>query len=134
MTTHDADFFFAMAMTEQRDALQGEIETNKRVEAYRADNQRLVDEVAHLKAEIAGLTEKDKVRRAQIAGLTAELNAYVQDADSCPHEHPLAAKQEYVNGMTGVVETGRASREIYRAAFDAKARELGLDEYETLRR
>lgn len=137
MNTHDADFFFSMAMTEQRDAMQAEIDVNKRVEAYVEINQRLIGEVAQLRAEVEAMRTQDKVRVAQIAGLTAELNAYVNEADTCAHKdghHGIAAAKVFVNPLNGATENGRVSREIYRSAFDRKAEELGLEDYQSLRR
>lgn len=143
----DAEFYANAVMLRGREALEADGRANSAAMALEAANDRaerlqmqvsmLLTQVDGMRAEIARLQAQSDVDAAHAAGLVAEKDALVKEADKCPERtshHHLVDKVNYVNGVTGKSELGRVSREVYRAAFDAEAVARGLENVESLRR
>ena len=101
----------------------------------RAEIERLKDENEELRAEIDELRREADLDACHTAGLAAQIKALIAEGDACPNKaaHPLLARGEYTNAMTGETMKKTAAYPLYRETFDAEARELGFESPETLR-
>ncbi len=99
-------------------------------------------EIANLKHEIASLRrELDELRNeadldaCHIAGLSAQIKALIAEGEACPDKasHPLVVRADYVHSRTGQTITKTRALPLYRAAFDAEAAALGIDNPEQFR-
>jgi hypothetical protein len=113
------------------------------------DDMEAAIERAELKAELAALRQEVETLRAEldemhadadleachVAGLTAQLKALIAEGDACPKKesHPLLVRESYVHARTGETITKTRAFPLYREAFDAEARRLGIDDPEKLR-
>ncbi|MDR3440973.1 hypothetical protein [Telmatospirillum sp.] len=99
-------------------------------------------EIAALKEEIAGLRQELEELRTEsdldachIAGLSAQIKALIAESEACPNKeaHPLVERSEYVHSRTGQTMIKTKALPLYRAAFDAEALVLGIDNPEEFR-
>lgn len=114
--------------------------TKKRPESF--ESLLADDEVARLQAENAQLREEIEVLHRELAveachaaGLSAQIQALIAESDACPDKsaHPLVERVEFTHSRTGEAMRKTRSYPLYRAAFDAEAEELGLDDPEQYR-
>ncbi|MGE5548160.1 MAG: hypothetical protein ACM33T_14735 [Solirubrobacterales bacterium] len=100
-----------------------------------AENARLREEIEALKAEIDELRFEADLDACHAAGLAAQLRAIIAEGDACPNKagHPLLERAPFVNDRTGEPMTKTRSYPLYREAFDAEARECGIDDPEAHR-
>jgi len=99
-------------------------------------------EIANLKGEIAALrreieelhTEAD-LDACHVAGLSAQIKALIAESEACPDKaaHPLIERTEYVHSRTGQTMIKTRALPLYRDAFDAEARSLGIEHPEQFR-
>jgi regulator of replication initiation timing len=101
----------------------------------RAELERLREENDELRAEIEDLRREADLDSCHAAGLSAQIKALIAEGDACPNRaaHPLLERAEYTNSMTGEAMTKTRAYPLYREAFDAEARELGIEDVEGLR-
>lgn len=142
----ESDMNWAMSMTSGKDAQAASAhatEMGKRAEEFRAANERLKLQVVMLQTQIEGLKSENArlmaqadVDAAHAVGVAAQTKALFVEIDNCPNKdsHPLAEKKQFINGVTGKPEVGRAAREIYRAAFDQEAEARGVEDFVHMRK
>jgi hypothetical protein len=96
----------------------------------RAENRRLREELAAVKAELEELRFEADLDACHAAGLSAQLKALIAEGDSCPNKaaHPLLERVSYVSDRTGEPMTKTRSYPLYRQAFDEEARECGIED------
>ncbi len=96
---------------------------------------RLKEEIATLRQEIAELRTEADLDACHIAGLSAQIKALIAESEACPDKaaHPLVERAEYVHSRTGQTVTKTRALPLYREAFDAEARSLGIDHPEQFR-
>lgn len=101
----------------------------------RAEIERLKEENEELRQEIDDLRREADLDACHAAGLGAQIKALIAEGDACPNKaaHPLLERTEYTNSMTGEVMKKTKAYPLYREAFDAEAKELGIDDAEGLR-
>jgi chromosome segregation ATPase len=99
-------------------------------------------EIGHLKEEITALRSEIKELRTEadldachIAGLSAQIKALIAESEACQDKaaHPLVERTEYVHSRTGQTMIKTRALPLYREAFDAEARSLGIDQPEQFR-
>ena len=99
-------------------------------------------EIANLKGEIAALRREIEELRTEadldachVAGLSAQIKALIAESEACPDKaaHPLVERTEYVHSRTGQPLIKTRALPLYRDAFDAEARSLGIDHPEQFR-
>lgn len=119
---------------------KGTVMTNKRPDSF--ESLLADDEVARLRAENTALREEIDalhhelaVEGCHIAGLTAQIQALITESEACPDKaaHPLVERVEFRHSRTGEPLRKTAAYPLYRAAFDAEAEQLGLDNPEQYR-
>jgi hypothetical protein len=111
-------------------------EYGKRIKAMETEIALLRAENATLKVTNERLTRQADVDAASAVGMRVQTKALVAEIDACPAKdshHPLAAEVDFVNGVTGKPEKGRAGRKIFREAFDEEAKARGIDNPERFR-
>lgn len=92
-------------------------------------------QIADLRGEVEALHAESDLDACHIAGLTAQIKALLAESESCPDKaaHPLVEKADYVDSRTGRTITKTKALPLYREAFDAKARECGIEDPEQYR-
>lgn len=101
----------------------------------RAELAALRQEVETLRAELEEMHADADLEACHVAGLTAQLKALIAEGDACPNKaaHPLLVRTTYTHARTGEAITKTAAFPLYREAFDAEARRLGIENPEELR-
>lgn len=92
-------------------------------------------EIAALRQEIEELRHEADIEACHAAGLAAQIKALIAESDACPHKeaHPLVERVEYTHARTGERVMKTRAFPLYREAFDAEARECGIDNPEDYR-
>ncbi len=92
-------------------------------------------EIAELRREVEELHSEADLDACHIAGLSAQIKALIAESEACPTKaaHPLVERAEYVDSRTGQPMTKTKALPLYREAFDAEARECGIDDPEKYR-
>jgi len=110
-------------------------QTDVEMADLRAENERLIEEIDDLRRELDALRREADLDACHAAGLSAQIRALIAEGDACPNRgaHPLLARGTFVNAMTGESMQKTMAYPLYRAGFDAAAREMGIDDPEDLR-
>jgi hypothetical protein len=89
----------------------------------------LREEVAKLRQEVEDLRFEADLDACHIAGLSAQIKALIGESQACPNKdaHPLVETAPYTHSRTGQPITKTRALPLYRDAFDAEARNLGID-------
>ncbi|PKU22896.1 hypothetical protein CWS72_19415 [Telmatospirillum siberiense] len=112
------------AGSNEQDALMAEMEITS-----------LKEEIATLRQEIEDLRTEADLDACHVAGLSAQIQALIAESEACPNKaaHPLIERVEYVNSRTGQTMLKTRALPLYREAFDAEARKLGIADPEQFR-
>lgn len=112
------------AGSNEQDALMAEMEISS-----------LKEEIATLRHELEELRTESDLDACHIAGLSAQIQALIAESETCPDKaaHPLVERVEYVHSRTGQTMIKTRALPLYRDAFDAEARKLGIAEPEQFR-
>ena len=110
-------------------------QTDVEMAELRAENEQLRSEIDELRQELDALRREADLDACHAAGLSAQIRALIAEGDACPNRdaHPLLVRSVFVNAMTGAAMQKTMAFPLYREAFDATAREMGLDDPESLR-
>jgi hypothetical protein len=110
-------------------------ETDFEMALFLTENARLQEENASLRSEIDDLLVEAELDACHAAGLVAQIRALIAESDACPNRaaHALLERTEYTNSITGEPMTKTKAYPLYRQGFDDKARELEIDDPESLR-
>ncbi|CAA7624701.1 hypothetical protein [Magnetospirillum sp. SS-4] len=105
------------------------------VDILQAENDELRREIESLRQEVEDLHAEADIDACHVAGLTAQIKALIAEGDACPDKaaHPLLERTQYVHARTGETVTKTRAFPIYREAFDAEARRLGIEHPEKIR-
>ncbi len=95
----------------------------------------LREEIAALRHEIEELRSEADLDACHIAGLSAQIKALIAESEACPDKaaHPLVERAEYVHSRTGQTVIKTKALPLYREAFDAETKSLGIDNPEQFR-
>jgi uncharacterized coiled-coil DUF342 family protein len=96
------------------------------------ENEELRRQIVELRREIEELHAEADLDECHIAGLTAQIKALLAESEACPNKaaHPLVERAEYVDSRTGQTITKTKALPLYREAFDAAARNCGIEDPE----
>jgi hypothetical protein len=95
----------------------------------------LKEEIATLRHEIEELHREADLDACHIAGLSAQIKALIAESEACPNKtsHPLVERTDYVHSRTGQPMVKTRALPLYREAFDAEAKSLGIEDPEQFR-
>lgn len=93
------------------------------------ENEELRRQIVELRREIEELHAEADLDGCHIAGLAAQIKALLAESEACPNKaaHPLVERAEYVDSRTGQTITKTRALPLYREAFDAEARNCGIE-------